>query len=138
MIFFGLLTAILIGASSVVIRYAKKINFLPSLLLAKFFTMLFVIYFVESLLVPSSDLLLVIVMGVFFVFLPISLITLAPRYIPAHQVQLFFVLETAIGPIWVWYFINEQPSLKTIIGGVLIISIIFIFSILELQDKKLQ
>lgn len=134
--FFGLLTGILIGASAVVIRYAKKINFLPSLMLAKIFTMLFVIYFVESLVLSKSDLLLVIIMGVFFVFLPISLITLAPRYIPAHEVQLFFILETALGPIWVWLVINEQPSLKTIIGGFFIISIIFVYTLLELRDKK--
>jgi drug/metabolite transporter (DMT)-like permease len=133
---FGLLTAILIGGSSVVIRYAKKINFLPSLLLAKIFTMLFVIYFVESLALSNYDLLLAIIMGVFFVFLPISLITLAPRYIPAHEVQLFFVLETALGPIWVWLVINEQPSLRTIIGGFFIITIIFVYTLLELQDKK--
>lgn len=134
--FFGLLTSILIGASAVVIRYAKKINFLPSLLLAKVFTMLFVIYFVDSLALSNADLFLVIIMGIFFVFLPMSLITLAPRYIPAHEVELFFVLETALGPIWVWLFINEQPSIKTMIGGIFIISIIFIYTVLELRDKK--
>lgn len=134
--FFGLLTAMLIGASAVVIRYAKKINFLPSLLLAKLFTMLFVIYFVESLIVSNSDFFLIMIMCVFFVFLPVSLITLAPRYIPAHQVELFFVLETVLGPIWVWLFIKEQPSIKTIIGGGFIVLIIFIYTLLELKDKK--
>ena len=83
-----------------------------------------------------TNLLLVIIMGIFFVFLPMSLITLAPRYIPAHEVELFFVLETALGPIWVWLFINEQPSIKTMIGGIFIISIIFIYTVLELRDKK--
>lgn len=135
--FFGLLTAILIGGSSVVIRYAKRINFLPSLLLAKFFTMMFVIYFVDSFVLSNYDLFLIIVMGVFFIFIPLALITLAPRYIPAHEVQLFFVLETALGPIWVWLFINEYPSIKTLVGGIFIISIIIIYTILELRDKKI-
>jgi len=134
--FFGLLTALIIGASAVVIRSAKNINFLPSLLLAKFFTMFFVLYFVDSFALSSYDLFLVVIMGVFFVFLPVSLLTLAPRYIPAHEVELFFVLETALGPLWVWFFINEQPSLKTLIGGFFIISIIFIYTFLELREKK--
>ena len=132
----GFTTAIIIGASSVVIRYGKLTNFLPSLLLGKIFTMLFTIFFVSSLVLESSDILLILVMGIFFVFIPISLITLAPRYIAAHQVQLFFVLETALGPIWVWYFINERPTDKTIIGGMAIILIIFIYTILESRDKK--
>ena len=134
--FFGLLTALIIGASAVVIRSAKNINFLPSLLLAKFFTMFFVLYFVDSFALSSYDLFLVVIMGVFFIFLPVSLLTLAPRYIPAHEVELFFVLETALGPLWVWFFINEQPSLKTLIGGFVIISIIFIYTFLELREKK--
>lgn len=134
--FFGLLTALIIGASAVVIRSAKKVNFLPSLLLAKFFTMFFVLYFVDSFALSSYDLFLVVIMGVFFIFLPVSLLTLAPRYIPAHEVELFFVLETALGPLWVWFFINEQPSLKTLIGGFFIISIIFIYTFLELREKK--
>jgi drug/metabolite transporter (DMT)-like permease len=75
-------------------------------------------------------------MGVFFVFLPLSLLTLAPRYIPAHEVELFFVLETVLGSIWVWFFIKEQPSTKTIIGGIAIILIIFIYTFLELKEKE--
>jgi len=133
---FGLVTAIIIGASSVVIRYGKLTNFLPSLMLGKFFTMIFTIFFVSSLALESSDILLLLTMGIFFVFVPISLITLAPRYIAAHEGRLFFRLETALGPLWVWYFINEKPSDKTIIGGLAIILIIFIYTVLELREKK--
>ena len=132
----GFATATIIGASSVVIRYGKLTNFLPSLMLAKILTMIFTVFFVSSFALPSSDIFIILIMGVFFVFVPISLITLAPRYIAAHEVQLFFVLETALGPIWVWYFINERPSDKTIIGGIAIILIIFIYTILESRDKK--
>jgi drug/metabolite transporter (DMT)-like permease len=132
----GFITAIIIGASSVVIRYGKFTNFLPSLMLGKILTMIFTIFFVSSLALESSDILLILIMGIFFVFIPISLITLAPRYIAAHEVQLFFVLETALGPMWVWYFINERPTDKTIIGGLAIILIIFIFTILESRSKK--
>ena len=86
----------------------------------------------------SSDILLLLIMGIFFVFIPISLITLAPRYIAAHEVELFFVLETALGPLWVWYFISERPTDKTILGGIAIILIIFIYTILELREKKIN
>jgi len=132
----GLTTAIIIGASSVVIRYGKLINFLPSLMLGKLFTMIFTIFFVSSLALESSDILLILIMGVFFVFIPMCFVTLAPRYIAAHEVQLFFVLETALGPIWVWYFFDERPTDKTITGGIFIILIIFIYTILESRDKK--
>ena len=133
---FGFATAFLVGASAVAIRAAKNINLLPSLMLAKFFTMLIGLFFIKSIALNGQDLYLVPIMCVFMVTVPLALLTLAPRYMPAHEVELFFVLETTLGPFWVWLFINEQPSSKTIIGGILIILTIFIHTILELKKHN--
>ena len=61
------------------------------------------------------------------VAIPFVLITLAPRYISAAEVNLFFLLETILGPIWVWLVIKEQPSTETIIGGIVILSATIIY-----------
>ena len=92
--------------------------------------------FPETLFVDQKNLYLIIAMGVFAVFIPLAMITLAPRYIPAYEVEIFFVLETILGPVWVWLVIHEQPTNKTIIGGVFIIIIIFINTFLELRENK--
>ncbi len=132
----GFITAFLVGASSVVIRFGKSVNFLPSLMLAKFFTMFICLFFLNSISLIGSDIYIIPIMCIFFVTIPLALLTLAPRYIPAHEVELFFVLETTLGPFWVWLVINEQPSIKTIIGGALIITTIAIYTLLELKAKK--
>jgi drug/metabolite transporter (DMT)-like permease len=67
------------------------------------------------------------------VAIPFVLVTLAPRYITAAEVNLFFLLETILGPIWVWLIIHEQPSMETIIGGIVIISTITAHSFLTLK-----
>ena len=72
-------------------------------------------------------------MGVMCVAIPFVLITIAPRFITAAEVNLFFLLETIIGPIWVWMVIKEQPSIETIIGGVVIIITIGVHSFLALK-----
>ena len=130
----------MVGGSAVVVRYGKNFNFLPALLLSKFFIMLIDIIFMqnfpETLFVDQKNLYLIIAMGVFAVFIPLAMITLAPRYIPAYEVEIFFVLETILGPVWVWLVIHEQPTNKTIIGGVFIIIIILIHTILELRENK--
>ena len=133
---FGFITAILVGASAVVIRWGKVVNFLPSLMLAKFFTMLFTIFFVQSLHLKGADIYLIPIMCIFMVTIPLMLITLAPRYIPAYEVELFFVLETTLGPLWVWLIVHEQPSFKTILGGALIILTIMVHTIMELKNRK--
>ena len=57
-------------------------------------------------------------MCVMCVAIPFVLVTIAPRFIPAAEVNLFFLLETIIGPIWVWLIIKEQPSFETILGAI--------------------
>lgn len=132
----ALATALFVGASSVVIRYGKITNFLPSLLLAKLLIASIAFLFIQDIYFVNFDIYLIFLMCFFCVFLPFTLLTLAPRYIPAHEVQLFFILETVLGPIWVWLVIKEQPSTNTIIGGIGIILLIFFHTILELKSKK--
>ena len=92
--------------------------------------------FSQSIYIEGIDLYLNIIMGIFLVTLPLTFLTLAPRHIPAHEVQLFFILETALGPLWVWLVIQEEPTIKTIIGGVLIILTIFVHTFFDLKDSK--
>ena len=136
--FFGLLTAIFIGGSAVVVRYSKLVNFLPSLLIAKLLTfvipILFIQSFPESLIIDLREFYLIIAMGI-CLFIALSFITLAPRYIPAYEVEIFFVLETILGPLWVWLIIHEQPTTKTLIGGICIILIIMSHTLYELRIR---
>ena len=68
--------------------------------------------------------------------IPFVLVTIAPRFIPAAEVNLFFLLETILGPIWVWLIIKEQPSIETLQGGLIIIATIGIHSFMKLKNSK--
>ena len=74
-------------------------------------------------------------MCIMCVAIPFVLVTIAPRFIPAAEVNLFFLLETIIGPIWVWLVIKEQPSIEALQGGLVIISTIAIHSFLKLKKS---
>ena len=108
-----------------------------SLLIAKLLTLvipiLFIQSFPESLIIDLREFYLIIVMGI-CLFIALSFITLAPRYIPAYEVEIFFVLETILGPLWVWLIIHEQPTTKTLIGGICIILIIMSHALYELRS----
>ena len=43
------------------------------------------------------------------------------------------LLETILGPLWVWFVIKEQPTTETIVGGIVIIMTIAIHSALSLK-----
>ena len=95
---------------------------------------LIALLFVDKLKLEGNDLTIIPLMCVMCVAIPFVVITLAPRYITAAEVNLFFLLETILGPLWVWLVIHEQPSIETIIGGIVIIGTIAVHSILALRE----
>lgn len=72
------------------------------------------------------------------IFVPLSgfSLTLAPRYIPAPQVAIFFLLETVLAPIWVWLIFAETPTDKTLLGGVLVLGAIAGHSLWQLLPLR--
>ena len=131
--FFGLICAFGMATGAVIIRSAKKVNLVPSAMMGKLFVALIALIFVDKFSLGGRDLVIIPAMGIFCVAIPFVLITLAPRYITAPEVNLFFLLETILGPLWVWLVIHEQPSIETLIGGTIIISTIAIHSFLALK-----
>ena len=131
----GFVTAIGLAVGAVIIRSAKNKNLVPAAVVGKLFVATFALLFIESFTLVGKDLLIVPLMCILCVAIPFVLVTIAPRFIPAAEVNLFFLLETIIGPIWVWLIIKEQPSLETLQGGLIIITTIAIHSYLKLKNS---
>lgn len=57
------------------------------------------------------------------VLLPLAfmLIQLGPRWISATEVSLLLLLEVVLGPLWVWWLLDEAPSWQVLLGGALIL-----------------
>jgi len=131
----GFVTAIGLAIGAVTIRSAKSKNLVPAAVVGKLFVGTFALFFVESFVLENRDLIIVPLMCILCVAIPFVLVTIAPRFIPAAEVNLFFLLETIIGPIWVWLIIKEQPTTETLIGGIVIIITIAIHSFLKLKNN---
>ena len=132
---FGIITSFGLACNAVIARFAKNRDLVPSALIGKLCVAIFAFFFVDSFSLIGSDLIIVPLMCVMCVAIPFVLVTIAPRFIPAEEVNLFFLLETIIGPFWVWLVIKEQPSLETIQGGAVIILTIAIHSFLKLRKS---
>ena len=131
----GFVTAVGLAVGAVTIRSAKKKNLVPAAVVGKLFVAIFAIFFVESYILADLDLFIVPLMCLMCVAIPFVMVTIAPRFIPAEEVNLFFLLETIIGPFWVWMVIKEQPSVETIQGGLIIILTIAIHSFFKLKKS---
>ena len=132
---FGLITAFGLACNAVLARYAKDRDLVPSAVIGKLCVALFSLFFVESFALVESDIIIVPLMCIMCVAIPFVLVTIAPRFIPAEEVNIFFLLETIIGPIWVWLVIKEQPSIEALQGGLVIIATIAVHSFLKLKKS---
>ena len=131
--FMGLVTATGLAINAVLVRSAKDRDLLPSAVMGKLCVAIFAFFFVDTFHLVGNDIIYVPLMCILCVAIPFVLVTIAPRYIPAEEVNLFFLLETILGPIWVWMVIKEQPSIETIIGGIVILATIGVHSYLKLK-----
>ena len=131
--FFGFVTAFGLACNANLARYAKNRDLVPSAVVGKLCVAIFAFIFVENFELIGNDIFYVPLMCIMCVAIPFVLVTIAPRFITAAEVNLFFLLETILGPIWVWLVIKEQPSMETIIGGSVIILTIAIHSFLALK-----
>jgi len=132
---FGLITAFGLACNAVIARFAKNRDLVPSAVIGKLCVAIFAFFFVDTFSLVGTDLIFIPLMCIMCVAIPFVLVTIAPRFIPAEEVNLFFLLETIIGPFWVWMIIKEQPSIETIQGGVVIILTIAIHSYLKLKKS---
>ena len=131
----GFVTALGLAVGATTIRSAKTKNLVPAAVVGKLFVASFALFFIESFVLIDRDLFIVPLMCILCVAIPFVLVTIAPRFITAAEVNLFFLLETIIGPIWVWVIINEQPSIETLQGGAIIVITLAIHSFLKLRKN---
>jgi len=131
----GFVAALGLAVGAVIIRSAKKLNLVPSAVVGKLIIALFAMLFVKDYSLNNNDIYIVPLMCVMCVAIPFVLVTIAPRFITAAEVNLFFLLETIIGPIWVWLIIKEQPTPETIVGGAIIVLTIATHSFLKLKKS---
>ncbi len=135
---FGFITALGLAINANLARFAKDRDLVPSAVIGKLVVAIFAFFFVDNFDLIDSDVIIVPLMCIMCVAIPFVLVTIAPRYISAPEVNLFFLLEVILGPIWVWLIVHEQPSIQTIIGGIVIIVTIAFHSFTALKKTQIK
>lgn len=75
-----------------------------------------------GLIVTGSDLGLILVMGAFTIGLGIALVTIGTPYVPAAEVSLLVLIESVLGPVWVWLFVGEAMRAQEMLGGAIVLA----------------
>ena len=129
----ALITAIALAVTFIIIRRNKHVNMIPATAFGALISAMIAMPLAEPVKFEGTQLGLMLLLGLVIMPLSFGLITLGPRTIPAPEVALLLLLETVLGPIWVWLVIDEKPSEMTLIGGCVVISAVTLQSVWRLR-----
>lgn len=70
--------------------------------------------------------------------IPVAFFLLAtgPKYISGPEVAMFYLLETVLAPIWVWYMFAEVPTSQALFGGAILIGALLIHSLWQMRANR--
>ena len=121
------------GGVLVVIRRNRDVSMVPAIGFSGLVQLLLVSPLADPLSASISDLRYLALSGLVVLPLGFGLLSIAPRFAPAPEVGLVTLLETVLGPFWVWLALGEQPGLWPLIGGVVVIAAVAGNSVLPLK-----
>jgi len=120
------------AVATVLIRRHPEIQMAPAAALATLLTAVVALPFAEPLTTRPRDLALLVFFGVGQFSGGFLMFMIGARLIPAAESALLGMLETVLGPVWVWLVLNERPASGTLVGGALILGALLANTLIDL------
>jgi drug/metabolite transporter (DMT)-like permease len=114
--------AFFLAAGFTVVRRRPTVSIFPALSISGLLTAIVVFPLAQPLSITQQDMGFLLIMGVYMLPLGTALMFIGPRYVPASEVGLMLLLESVLGPTWVWLALDEIPGSATLIGGAIILT----------------
>jgi len=124
------------ATATVLIRRHPEIQMAPAAVLATALTALVALPLAEPLETAPRDLALLAFFGIGQFGAGFLLFMAGARLIPAAQSSLIGMLETVLGPLWVWLVLNERPGAASLAGGALILAAILANTLVDLVTPR--
>ena len=135
----GLAVAISLAFNFVIIRKNKTVPFELAIGLGALIAGCTAFYvWPAAWQVRGASLIYISVTGL--IILPVSffLLSKASRLTSAANVSMIMLLETVLGPLWVWLGIKETPNSLTLLGGVLVVGPLGFFLYRQAGEPALE
>jgi drug/metabolite transporter (DMT)-like permease len=81
--------------------------------------------------VAPGDLVLLALFGIGQMGLGLIMFTAGVRLIPVADAGLITVLEVILAPVWVWLVFGENPGMRAIIGGSIVLAAVIFHTLIE-------
>ncbi len=132
---FALVTAMSLAGTFTVLRRSRARNMVPATALGGLLTAFLVLPFADPGSLEGDRLGMMLFLGLVILPIAFGLITLGPRRVPAPEVALLMLLETVLGPFWVWLVVGEEPDALTLVGGTIVLSAVALHALWRLSRR---
>jgi drug/metabolite transporter (DMT)-like permease len=119
------------ATSMVVLRTRPDVDMMPMVVLAGLISMAITLPLAWPFPAPRREVPWLAFLGVVQLGLGLVLFTVGLRYLPAAQASLVALLETVLGPLWVWLAIGEAPSTVGLLGAAVVLGAVIVNTLLE-------
>jgi len=129
----ALAVAITMATILSLMRYMRSNNAVPIVALSGLLLALAMLLPSQPFSLSGSDWIYMSLLGLVVIPVAFALTLAAPRYLPAPEVGLIFLLETVLGPLLVWLVLGEEPPVATLVGGVVLVTTLVVHAALSLR-----
>jgi drug/metabolite transporter (DMT)-like permease len=128
--------ALAFAAATVLLRRNRHVPMLPAAALAAVLTSVGTAAAARPGSADAGDLLLLALFGSGQLGLGMILFTAGARRIPVAEAALIAVLESVLGPVWVWLAIGENPGLPSLVGGAIVLAALAGHTLVDLRLER--
>ncbi|MGR3718158.1 MAG: DMT family transporter [Thermohalobaculum sp.] len=129
----ALIDAVCLAAFLVVVRRHRAINMVPAMGLGLLTSAVLAAPLAAFPALASVQWLWIALIGLVVLPFGAILLTLGPRYLAAPEVAMLMLLETVVGPFWVWLVLAEEPGIRSLIGGTIIVATLGLHALVRLR-----
>ena len=123
---YAVLAAVCLGVNLTLLRSHHEMPRMPLVAASGIVTAAIAVPFGSPLLISPESYLVLGIMGMVQMPVALILITAGTRYLSSPEVSLFLLLETLLGPLWVWMALGETLTFETLAGGgVIVLTLLF-------------
>lgn len=131
----ALLIAVMFSIATVITRRFAHVRMTPATCLGTILAAAFAASQVSTFAVSGHDMGFLFAFGVINLGLGLAFFATGARLIPAAIAALLGTFEPILGPIWVWLIHSEVPSVRTIIGGAVVVTALLVHIGLEFKRQ---
>jgi drug/metabolite transporter (DMT)-like permease len=136
--FLAAIMSLSMASFTVVMRKHREVAMLPAMGASAYLCSFFCFWFATTLSVSTYELGLIALFGVVQNAAGLIFYAYGSRRVPAAEATLIAALEVPLTPFWVLVFINEVPSIPTLIGGAVVLVALFAHILGEFRKTEAQ